>query len=128
GDDCVICDYAAKLKNWNDENGNEKPEKTRRADFEIFKTLQVKERWYIPMVERGFESEGPKFWAFGKSIYEQMLKMCLDEEMNGDVKHEGGSKVLTDLDSAYDITVDFSQALNKDGKGNEKPWPKTEIK
>jgi len=128
GDDCVICEYADKLKNWNDENGVEKPEAVRRADFEIFKGLQCKERWYIPMVERGHEAEGPKFWAFGKSIYEQMLKMCLDEEMNSDVSHDGGSLVLTDPDCAYDITVDFAQPNNKDGKGNDKSWPRTEIK
>lgn len=128
GDECVICDYADKLKSWNDEDGKEKLESIRKADFEIFKALQVKERWYIPMIERDSDDSEPKFWAFSKTIYEQILKMCLDEEMNEDVTHSGGSLVLTDPDCAYDITVDFCQANNKDGKGNTKNWASTEIK
>jgi len=128
GDDCAVCEAAAKLRSWTDESGVDKPEKQRHDDFEIFKKIQVKERYYIPMVERGHEGEGPKFWAFGKSIYEKLLKMCIDEEMNEDRDDDGGTLVLTSVDNAYDITVDFAQPNNKDGKGNAKTFPITDIK
>lgn len=129
GKDCAICDFAEKLRSWNDpETGVEKPEKLRKADFELFKKIAIKERWYIPVVERGFEDHGPKFYAFGKSIYEQLLKMCLDEEMNEDVNHEGGTKILTDPNCAYDLNVEFYKGNNEDGKGNKRSFPLTDIK
>ncbi len=130
GKECAICNFADKLRSWKDEDGVDKPESLRKADFEIFKKIQVRERWYVPMVERleGGAISEPKFWAFGKTIYEQLLKMCLDEEMNDDCSHDGGTLVLTDPDSAYDVTVDFALPNNKDGKGNQRSFPLTTIK
>jgi len=131
GDDCAVCDFADKLRNWNDEDGNEKPEVVRRADFEIFKKIQVKERYYVPMVERMPDGSlsAPKFWAFGQGIYNKLLEMCLDEEMNEDrSEDQQGSAVLTCIDSAYDININFKQPNNADKKGNEKKFPVTDIK
>jgi len=127
GKECAVCEFADKLRSWNDEDGNAKKEAERKADFEIFKKIQVKQRYYVPMIERGHESEGPKFWSFGKTIYEILLNMCLDEEMNGAVGSTG-TGVLTDVDKAFDLKIDFKNADNKDGKGNAKNFPITEVK
>lgn len=126
GKDCVICDFAEALRSWNDENGKEKPEDVRRSDFDIYRKIQVKQRWYAVVVERGKESEGPKFWAFGKTIYERLLNMCLNEELN-EVAGTNGTDVLFGTDSAFDLTVDFKQKNNGDGKGNTKNFPVTEV-
>jgi len=126
GEECAVCDFADKLKSWNDENGNEKPEDLRKADFEIFKKIQVRERWYVPMIDRADEEPTPKFYAFGKTIFETILNMCLNEEMH-EIAGTEGTDVLTSPDNAFDLTVDFKQAENKDGKGNTKSFPVTSL-
>lgn len=128
GEDCPICEFAEKLRSWNDEDGNEKPKNLREADFEIFKAIQVKPRYYAAMVERTEDGVSePKFWAFGKMIYETLLKLCIDEEMN-EMVDGGGTDVLMSTDNAFDLKIDFMQPSNKDGKGNTKTFPITEVK
>jgi len=126
GNECAVCNLADKLRSWNDESGADKPEEVRKADFELFKKIQVRERWYIPMIDREDDNPTPKFYAFGKTIYERLLNMCLNEEMNEIAKKEG-TDVLTDVDSAFDLTVDFKKAMNEDKKGNTKTFPVTVV-
>ena len=132
GEECPICDFAAKLKSWNDEDGNEKPKSTREADWEIFKKIQVKSRYYVAMVERDVNDDEknpdsePKFWAFGKMIFERLLTLCLNDEMN-EAAHSRGTGVFVDPEGAYDLRIDFKQANNKDGKGNDKRFPVTTV-
>lgn len=122
-EDCAICDLADKLRSWKDESGEDKPEEVRKSDFELFKKLQVRERWYITVVDRSTLEEGPKFWSFGKTIFEQLLRLCAEEERAEVAGHAPGTDVLVDVDSAFDLEVDFKQPNNKDGKGNDKPFP-----
>jgi hypothetical protein len=125
--DCVICDYADKLKSWNDEDGAEKPESVRKADFEIFKKVQVKETWLVPMIERGQEGEGPKFFKLNKTNCEKVWSLCLDEEMAEIAEVEPGLDVLFNVNTAFDLTIEFKQPNNKDGKGNIKSFPVTDL-
>ncbi len=126
GKDCTICDFCDKLKSWQDEDGNDKPEKERKADWELFKKLQVKERYYAPLVERGKETEGAKFWAFSRTLLERLLGMCANEKYNKVCKEEGYG-VLTNPEVAFDLELNFKQPQNKDGKGNDKPFGITEV-
>ena len=60
------------------------------------KRLEPKMRTFVPVVVRGRESEGVKFWGFGKTVYQELLGVIADpdygditEVMNGrDVKIE----------------------------------------
>jgi len=126
GEDCPVCDLAAKLRSWNDEDGNEKPKSLRESDFELFKKVQVKERWYVPVIDREKPEDGPKFWAFGKTIYERILNLCLNEEL-AEIAGQEGTEIFTNVDSAFDLTVDFKEPGNKDGKGNMKSFPVTDV-
>jgi hypothetical protein len=69
-------------------------------------------RTYVPVVVRGKEKEGVKFWAFGKTIYEQILAIINDEDY-GDI---------SDVAKGHDIKITFTPAEKSDTK-----FAKTEI-
>ena len=70
-------------------------------------------RTYVPIIVRGQESEGVKFWGFGKTVYQELLSFIADPDY-GDI---------TDLQAGRDITVEF---LTKEETG--KNFPQTTIR
>ena len=60
------------------------------------KKMEPKMRTYVPVLVRGQESEGVKFWAFGKKIYQELLAFIADPDY-GDITdlHEGRDIVVT---------------------------------
>jgi hypothetical protein len=62
--------------------------------------MQPKLRTYVPIIVRGKEEEGVKFWGFGARVCEQLMS-AINEPDYGDI---------TDLNNGYDITVDFKTA------------------
>lgn len=78
----------------------EKLKKTGSSDdWKMGKKLEPKLRTYVPVLIRGKESEGVKYWGFGKQIYTELLKFMADEDY-GDI---------TDLKSGRDIVVEFQK-------------------
>lgn len=136
GEDCVVCEYADKLKAWKDESGVDKPKAVKNADWELFKKIQAGESHWFAMIERKKEKdkaetvEGPFWWRGSKTILEGVLKICSDEGWNEQAVENGGGgvlEILFDERSALDVEVDLKKAKNADGKGNEKSLPITEI-
>ena len=74
-------------------------EKTRTTWYEG-RMMQPKIRTYVPIIIRGKEEEGIKFWGFGARVHEQLLSAISDPDY-GDI---------TDLNNGHDITVDFKTA------------------
>ncbi len=62
--------------------------------------IEPKMRTYVPVIIRGKESEGVKFWGFGKTIYTELLSIISDADY-GDI---------TDLMNGRDIDVEFTPA------------------
>ena len=56
-------------------------------------------RTYAPVVVRGEESQGVKFWGFGKTVYQELLSI-IDPDY-GDI---------TDPISGRDVSVEFKTA------------------
>jgi hypothetical protein len=81
-------------------------------DFKLAKKLTPKMRVYVPVIVRGQESEGVKFWGFGKQVYTELLGFIADPDY-GDI---------TDVKSGRDVSVEFTPA---EGAGN---FPKTTIR
>jgi hypothetical protein len=54
------------------------------ASRELAKKLYPKMRTYAAVVVRGEEDRGVRLWAFGKMIYQDLLKLMLDEDY-GDI-------------------------------------------
>tara|TARA_B100000900_G_scaffold413235_1_gene436790 strand:- start:2002 stop:2766 length:765 start_codon:yes stop_codon:yes gene_type:complete len=84
-----------------------------RDDWNLSKKLFPKMRTYVPVIVRGEESEGVKFWGFGKTVYQELLAFFADPDY-GD---------LTDFTNGRDITVEFKTA-----KELGKNYPETYIR
>ena len=81
-------------------------------DFKLARKLTPKMRCYTPVIVRGQESEGVKFWGFGKQVYTELLGFIADPDY-GDI---------TDVKAGRDIVVEFTPA---EGVGQ---YPKTAIR
>jgi hypothetical protein len=97
-----IVEFAEKLKS----SGN-------KEDWKMGKKLEPTMRCYAPIIVRGKESEGIKFWGFGKTVYQELLGFIADPDY-GDI---------TDPMNGRDITVEFK---SKDQTG--KDYPETSIR
>lgn len=84
-----------------------------KEEWKQGKNLEPKLRIYTPIIVRGEESEGVKFWGFGKQVYEDILNIINDPDY-GDI---------TDLTSGRDIVVEF-----KEGSETGKTYPTTSIR
>ena len=73
------------------------------------KRLEPKMRTFAPVVVRGKESEGVKFWGFGKTVYQELLSVIADPDY-GDI---------TDPTNGRDIMIERqtpAEAGNQYGK------------
>lgn len=77
------------------------------------RALEPKLRTYVPILVRGSESEGVKFWGMGKQVYSEILSIIADADY-GDI---------TDLRTGRDILVEFKTA-EETGKN----FPETTIR
>lgn len=83
-----------------------------KDDWLLGRKIEPKMRTYVPVIVRGKESEGVKFWGFGKTIYTELLSIISDPDY-GDI---------TDLMNGRDIDVEFTPAEQKG------QYPKTAIR
>ncbi len=66
-----------------------------KESYELAKKLYPKMRCYAPVVVRGEEEKGVRIWAFGKTVYQSLLNIMLDEDY-GDI---------TDPNAGRDVKV-----------------------
>ena len=84
-----IEEFATKLK----QTGN-------KDDWRLGRKLDAKMRTFLPVIVRGEEKEGVKFWGFGKTVYQELLSFIADPDY-GDI---------TDPMTGRDISVEFKTA------------------
>jgi hypothetical protein len=84
-----------------------------KEDWKMGKKMEPKMRTFAPVIVRGEENEGVKFWGFGKQVYQELLSIISDPDF-GDI---------TDLTSGRDIVVEF-----KTGDESGKSFPETNIR
>jgi hypothetical protein len=80
-------------------------------EWKLGKKMEPKMRTYVPIIVRGKESEGVKFWGFGKTVYTELLGFIADPDY-GD---------LSDPMNGRDIVVEFTPS-----EGGS--YPKTAIR
>ena len=93
-----VAEFADKLKS----TGN-------KDEWIQGKRLEPKMRTFAPVVVRGQESEGVKFWGFGKTVYQELLSVIADPDY-GDI---------TDATNGRDIQIERqtpAEAGNQYGK------------
>jgi len=55
-----------------------------KESYELAKKLYPKMRCFAPVVVRGGEDKGVRLWSFGKTVYQSLLNIMLDEDY-GDI-------------------------------------------
>ena len=97
-----IEEFATKLKT----SGN-------KEDYKLGRKIEAKMRTYAPVIVRGEENEGVKFWGFGKMVYQELLSVIADPDY-GDI---------TDPVNGRDIVVEF-----KTSEETGRAFPMTSIR
>lgn len=133
GDDCVICEFAERLRAWKDDKGHDKPEKQRKEDFEIFKKIQASSKVFLPIVERtndGKSISAPAWWALTQNQANQVLEVCTDADRLSacDIDPSDSDHAIDAVQSpnkAFDLHVSFKKPGEK---GNTKTFTMVDIK
>jgi len=99
-----IMEFAEKLKRMGD-----------RDDYKAARKMEPKLRTFVPVVVRGEENEGVKFWGFGKTVYQDLLGYIADPDY-GDI---------TDPKTGRDITIEYQTA---DEAGTQYPVTTIRVK
>lgn len=97
-----IVEFSNKLKTTGD-----------KEDWKMGRSIEPKLRTFVPVIVRGEEGQGVRFWGFGKQVYQELLSIIADPDY-GDI---------TDLASGRDVTVEFKTA-EEAGKN----YPETSIR
>ncbi len=84
---------------------------------EIAKKLSPTTRIYTPIIVRGEEELGVRYWGFGTLVHKQLLKLMTNPEW-GDI---------TSYTEGNDIEVDFKKISGKKNMKTGQPFPETTI-
>ena len=84
-----------------------------KDDYRLGRKVEAKMRTFAPVVVRGEEKEGVRFWGFGKTVYQELLSIIADPDY-GDI---------TDPVSGRDVVVHFKTA-----EETGKSFPSTSIR
>ncbi len=95
-----IVEFAEKLKKLGD-----------TENWKAGKKMEPKLRTFAPIVVRGQENEGVKFWGFGKTVYQEILAIIADPDY-GDI---------TDEKTGRDIVIEIVEEAGK-------TYPETRIR
>ena len=71
-----------------------------KDDYLMSRKLTPKLRTYSPIIVRGEEVEGVRYWGFGKMVYQELLSIMSDEDY-GDI---------TDPKLGRDVVIEFKTA------------------
>jgi len=84
-----------------------------KEDYQLAKKLEAKMRTFAPVIVRGEERQGVRFWGFGKTVYQELLSIIADPDY-GDI---------TDPVNGRDVVVEFITAEESGAS-----FPKTNIR
>jgi hypothetical protein len=85
------------------DTGNEQDEK-------LAKSLSPKQRFYAVVIDRDDKEQTPKFWGFGRQVYERLLETLLNPKWGN----------FMDVSTGLDLEV-------KSEKKKGKKWPETTV-
>ena len=84
-----------------------------KDDYRLGRKIEAKMRTFAPVIVRGEENQGVKFWGFGKTVYQELLSIIADPDY-GDI---------TDSVNGRDVAVEFKTA-----EETGKSFPSTSIR
>ena len=86
-----------------------------KEDYQLSRKLEAKMRTFAPIIVRGEEKQGVKFWGFGKTVYQELLSIIADPDY-GDI---------TDPVNGRDVVVEF---ISAEETGASYPTTKIRVK
>lgn len=86
-----------------------------KEDYQLARKLEAKMRTFAPVIVRGEEKQGVKFWGFGKTVYQELLSVIADPDY-GDI---------TDPVNGLDVVVEF---ISAEETGASYPTTKIRVK
>jgi hypothetical protein len=91
-----IVEFAEKLKRTGDTD-----------DWKAGKKMEPKLRTFVPVIVRGKENEGVKFWGFGKTVYQDILGYIADPDY-GDISDPiNGRDIVLEVLSAEETNKSY---------------------
>lgn len=84
-----------------------------KEEWQLGRKMEPKMRTYVPVIVRGEEDQGVRFWGFGKNVYQELLSIISDADY-GDI---------TDPVNGRDIVVEFRTA-----EESGKSFPETTVR
>ena len=91
-----IEEFAQKLKT----SGNSE-------EYQMARKLEAKMRTFAPVVVRGEEDQGVRFWGFGKTVYQELLSVIADPDYGDITDPVNGRDVLVEFKTAEEIGASF---------------------
>lgn len=88
------------------------------AEKALAQKLSPTDRIYVPIIVRGEEDKGVRYWGFGLTVYKLLLGL-IDDENWGDI---------TSLVDGNDIKIEFHKTSNKKNMKTGEFFPETIIK
>jgi hypothetical protein len=91
-----IVEFAEKLKRTGDTD-----------DWKAGKKMEPKLRTFVPVIVRGKESEGVKFWGFGKTVYQDILGYIADPDYGDITDPMTGRDIVLEVMSAEESNASY---------------------
>ena len=91
-----------------------------KEDYQLSRKLEAKMRTFAPVVVRGEEKQGVKFWGFGKTVYQELLSIIADPDYGDITDPVNGRDVVVEFLSAEETGASFPKT-NIRGKPNQTP-------
>jgi hypothetical protein len=91
-----IVEFAEKLKRMGDKD-----------DWKAAKKMEPKLRTFVPVLVRGEEGEGVRFWGFGKTVYQEILGYIADPDYGDISDAETGRDIVVEVVSAEDSGTSY---------------------
>ena len=91
-----IVEFAEKLKRTGDTD-----------DWKAGKKMEPKLRTFVPVIVRGKESEGVKFWGFGKTVYQDILGYIADPDYGDITDPKTGRDIVLEVMSAEESNASY---------------------
>jgi hypothetical protein len=91
-----IVEFAEKLKRMGDKD-----------DWKAAKKMEPKLRTFVPVLVRGEEGEGVRFWGFGKTVYQEILGYIADPDYGDISDAENGRDIVVEIVSAEDSGTSY---------------------
>lgn len=103
GKSCPVCDFAANLR-----------ESKSEEDLKLAKTLYATQRTHAIVIDREDATNTPKYWGFGKEVYQTLIQYLLNKDYGN----------YMDVENGLDLDVNLK---NAEGGPGQPSFPKTVI-